>query len=84
MSALEQSFRNLCAEHDLTCIGITVFPAHEQAFTAYFHAENRLCASGTAGTLAEALGRAAMEMRVKRGDIPPVELANEALPELAA
>lgn len=79
MSALEQSFRDICEKHDLRAIGITIHPAHNDAFTVYVHANPGLCAGESRETLADALNASLALMAAKRGLLAGA-LADEPLP----
>lgn len=83
MTNLEQSIYDICAAHDLLAISFQLHPAH-QSFTCYAHAESastesgRLCTSGSAETLNEAVTKALAAMAAARGAFSPT-LADEPL-----
>ena len=83
MSALDQSFADLCEKHNLDCIGVNYHRGHEGThFSIYVHSQ-QICASGIADDISAALSLAIASINEKRG----AKLAgfpDEALPELAA
>jgi hypothetical protein len=79
MNSLEQSFANICEKHGLHAISVQ-FSRREEVgewFTVYLHRSPLECVSGTAGTIAPAIGSALAKL-------PPITLADEPLPEEAA
>jgi len=84
MTNLEQSIYDICATHDLIAISLDMHPAHNAPFTCYAHAESastesgRLCTSGSAETLNEAVTKALAAMAAARGAFSPT-LADEPL-----
>lgn len=84
MSALEQSFRDVCAEHGLDTLSVHISRKEGMEwFTVYAHA-GQFCASGSGDTIAQAVGNAIAGLHAKRGTAEPIALADEPLPELAA
>ena len=87
MTNLEQSFVDLCAKYDLLNADITMHVGEVcRPFTASVQWDGALgrgCTIGHGNTIAEALGDAIAQMVAKRNP-PPIELCDEALPELAA
>ena len=83
MSALDQSFADLCEKHDLDCIGVNYHRSHEGThFSIYVHS-GKICASGIADDIAAALSLAIASINEKRCN--QLEgFPDEALPELAA
>ena len=83
MSALDQSFADLCEKHDLDCIGVNYHRGHEGThFSIYAH-HGKICASGIADDIGAALSIAIASMNEKRG--AALEgFPDEALPELSA
>lgn len=82
-TALEQSFADLCAEHDLTALSVSYCHKFE-SFAAYAHADG-CCDSGSDRVLAVAIGTAIGLLNVRRGKGPHINLADQPLAvELAA
>lgn len=81
-TALEQSFRDLLAEHNLASLSID---CNVRGFYSYAHGDGQ-CASGGGATIAEALSNSIAALHVKRLTTEPVALPDEALPaeEVAA
>jgi len=85
MSALEQSFVDLCAKHDAHCVavGIDLYQGPPNArWQVCIQWGEDGCAIGNCGTLSEALTSAVSQMRIKRGLHTPEgpTLADEPLP----
>ena len=82
-TALEQSFRDICASHNLTCINVqwTRDNAEREGWFTSFVQAGDLCAGGSDDKLAEAISKAI----AKLGESRRTTLADEALSvELAA
>jgi hypothetical protein len=84
MNALEQSFMDLCAKHNVDTVSVQFSKRiRDDWFSVYVHAGD-LCAGGNGETIAVALGNAVTSMNAKRRTCSPIALADEPLTELAA
>lgn len=92
-TALEQSFIDLCAKHDLTSLSVDLHYREDGThfFGCYAHGRGKHdqsfvgSCSVSRDTIAGVIGEAVANLDAKRGKTEPLELADEALPvELAA
>lgn len=80
MTQLEQSFADICAKHDLSCISLAFHPLHAGTFfTAYAHGNGGQLGSFSSEKLGLAIGSAVAELNAKRANGPVIELADEPL-----